>query len=236
MTPLTLQIIVPVYNERDNFGELYRSIKKHVGTDHIIYVVYDFDEDDTIPVVRELQKLDERLVLVKNLYGPGVLNAIKTGFRSASAGPCLVVMADLSDDLSIVERMLEQYRRGFKVVCASRYMPGGQQIGGPVLKKTLSRFAGVSLRYLTGIPTHDVTNSFKLYDKSLLNETSIESKGGFEIAMELTVKAFKKRYPICEIPATWRDRTAGTSRFKLWKWAPHYLRWYVYALMPNLHR
>src|SRR5205823_5891570 len=178
MTPLTLQIIVPVYNEKDNFEELYRSIKKHIHTEHIMYVVYDFDEDNTLPVVKALQPLDERLILVKNLYGAGVLNAIKTGFRSVSSGPCLVVMGDLSDDLFIVERMVEQYRQGFKVVCASRYMPGGKQMGGPLLKRILSKFAGVSLHYFTGIPTHDVTNNFKLYDQSFLNTITIESTGG----------------------------------------------------------
>ncbi len=232
MTQLILHIVVPVYNEKENFAELYQTIKQHIHTQHIIHVVFDFDEDNTIPVVKRLQKRDSRLVLVKNRYGPGVLNAIKTGFHSVSSGPCLVVMGDVSDDLSIVERMLEQYRRGFKLVCASRYMPGGQQIGGPLLKKTLSRFAGLSLHYVAGIPTRDITNNFKLYDKSMLEDIPIQSKGGFEIAMELTVKAFRKGYPICEIPTTWRDRTAGVSRFKVWKWAPHYLRWYVYALMP----
>jgi glycosyltransferase involved in cell wall biosynthesis len=233
MMPLTLHIIVPVYNEKDNFEELYRSIKKHIHTEHIMYVIYDFDEDNTVPVVKALQPLDERLILVKNLYGAGVLNAIKTGFRSASSGPCLVVMGDLSDDLSIVEKMVEQYRQGFKVVCASRYMAGGKQIGGPLLKRIFSRLAGVSLHYLTGIPTHDVTNNFKLYDQSFLNTITIESTGGFEIAMELTVKAFRNGYPICEIPAIWRDRTAGTSRFKILKWTPHYLRWYLYTFMPR---
>lgn len=232
MNALTIQIIIPVYNEKDNFEELFRSIKKHIRTDHIIYVVYDFEEDNTIPVIQRLQQCDPRLVLVKNLYGSGVLNAIKTGFQSASSGPCLVVMGDLSDDLSIVERMLEEYRKGFKIVCASRYMTGGKQVGGPFVKRNLSRLTGLSLHYLSGLPTRDVTNNFKLYDKTLLDNVTIESKGGFEIAMELTVKAFRKGYPICEIPATWLDRTAGTSRFRLWKWAPHYLRWYVYALMP----
>jgi dolichol-phosphate mannosyltransferase len=232
MMDATLHIIVPVYNERDNIEGVYRLIKKHIPTEHVIYVVYDFDEDNTVPVVKALQALDTRLVLVKNRYGRGVLNAIKTGFDSASSGPCLVVMGDISDDLSIVPLMLEQYQRGFKVVSASRYMAGGKQIGGPLLKRILSRCAGVTLHHLTGIPTHDVTNNFKLYDKALLDAVQIQSKGGFEIAMELTVKAFKKGYPICEIPATWQDRTAGVSRFKLWKWAPHYLRWYFYALMP----
>jgi glycosyltransferase involved in cell wall biosynthesis len=225
-----LNIIIPVYNEGDNIGNLYREIKSKVSTPHRILIIYDFDEDNTLPSVRSLQKGDDRLVLIKNNFGRGVLNAIKSGFKSATNGPCLVVMGDLSDDLSIVDTMVEKYRQGFRVVCGSRYMRGGKQIGGPLLKRTLSRCAGLSLYYLFRIPTHDITNNFKLYDKALLDELVIESQGGFEVAMEITVKAYKKGYPICEVPTTWHDRTAGESRFRLWKWLPYYLKWYFFAI------
>jgi hypothetical protein len=109
-------------------------------------------------------------------------------------------------------------------------MKGGKQIGGPLLKRTLSHLAGVSLYWIRRFPTHDVTNNFKLYDKNFIDSIKIESKGGFEIAMEITVKAFKKGQVIKEVPSTWRDRTAGEANFQLWKWLPSYLRWYFYAL------
>ena len=182
-----LNIIVPVYNEGDNITPLYREIKSRIQTPHRILVVYDCDEDDTLPRVKTLQQGDEQLLLVKNSFGRGVLNAIKSGFAAASEGPCLVVMGDLSDDLSAVDGMVGKYRQGFKVVCGSRYMKGGRQIGGPLLKRTLSRCAGLSLYYLFNMPTHDITNNFKLYDKTLLDELVIESHGGFEIAMEITL-------------------------------------------------
>jgi len=225
-----LNIVIPVYNEGENIGRLYQEIKSKVKTPHRILIIYDIDEDNTLPVVKALQMKDDRLILVKNIYGNGVLNAIKSGFKSVSNGPCLVVMGDLSDDLSMVDVMVEKYRQGFKVVCGSRYMKGGKQIGGPFLKRTLSRCAGLSLYYLFRVPTHDITNNFKLYDKSLLDELVIESQGGFEVAMEITVKAFKKGYLICEVPTTWHDRTAGESRFRLWKWLPYYLKWYFFAM------
>jgi dolichol-phosphate mannosyltransferase len=148
-------------------------------------------------------------------------------------GPALVVMADLSDDLSIVKRMLTLYRRGYRIVCASRYMRGGRQLGGPPLKRFLSRAAGLSLRALTRFPTHDATNNFRLYDAALVNELGIESTGGFELALELTAKAFRRGVKIAEVPTTWRDRTAGESQFQLFKWLPRYLFWYGYALLPR---
>jgi len=89
------------------------------------------------------------------------------------------------------------------------------------------------LCWLRGMPTHDATNAFKIYDRAMLDAIHIESKGGFELSLEITVKAFLAGYTISETPSTWRDRTAGTSHFKLWKWLPHYLKWYFMAFQPK---
>jgi hypothetical protein len=159
------------------------------------------------------------------------LNAIRTGFDQAEGPMLLVVMADLADDLVAVPKMLECMRQGADLVCGSRYMKGGRQIGGPWLKRSLSRLAGVSLHYLAGIPTRDVTNSFKLYHKTLLDRLTIESTGGFEIGMEIVVKTFAMGGRIDEVPSVWTERSAGQSRFRLWKWLPNYLRWYRYAIL-----
>jgi dolichol-phosphate mannosyltransferase len=225
-----LYIITPVFNEGDNFPELYKEVKRHIKTPHKLVVVYDFDKDNTVPVVKRYQKKDKDLILHKNTIGRGALNALLSGFKYVKSGPVLVIMADLSDDLRIVDKMYDLYLKGAAVVCGSRYMKGGKQIGGPLLKRTLSHLAGVSLYWIRRFPTHDVTNNFKLYDKNFIDSIKIESKGGFEIAMEITVKAFKKGQVIKEVPSTWRDRTAGEANFQLWKWLPSYLRWYFYAL------
>lgn len=225
-----LTILVPVYNEARNFPGLYKAIKRDIKTPNTIVVVYDFDEDTTVPIVKEFIKSDKTLTLHKNVIGRGVLNAIKSGFAVVETGACLVTMADLSDDLKKVDEMYAQYLAGSSVSCGSRYMKGGKQIGGPFIKRTLSRIAGVSLYYLRRLPTHDVTNNFKLYDSRFIKSIVIESTAGFEVAMEITVKAFKLGKTITEVPATWTDRTEGESNFKLWKWLPSYLKWYFYAL------
>jgi len=140
-------------------------------------------------------------------------------------------MADLSDDLSVASKMFDLIKDGYDVVCGSRYMKGGSQIGGPIIKGLLSRLAGISLHYLTGIPTHDVTNSFKMYSRDALKRINIESTGGFEIGMEITVKTFLNGGKITEVPSTWKDRTDGKSNFKLFRWLPKYIKWYVYAIL-----
>jgi dolichol-phosphate mannosyltransferase len=229
-----LTIVIPVYNEGANFPALWSEMTEQLSNPFTAFIVYDLDGDDTLPVARRIiDRGDVRLRLLKNTYGRGVVGAIRTGFDAAPPGPVLVAMADLSDDLAQVGRMLELYRGGNHVVVGSRYMKGGRLIGGPWFKQLLSRLSGLTLCWLRGIPTHDATNAFKIYDQSMLSSLNIESKGGFELSLEITVKAFLAGYAITETPSTWRDRTAGTSRFKLWKWLPHYLKWYFMAFQPK---
>jgi len=225
-----LSIVIPVYNEGANFPNLWQEITSSIRADFTAYVVYDFDEDDTVPAVnRVVAGGEQRLHAVKNRRGRGVVAAILTGFDVAPDGPVLVVMADLSDDLKQVDLMLELYEQGNHVVVGSRYMKGGRLVGGPFFKQLLSRLAGTSLFWFRRLPTHDATNAFKIYDRAMVRSLRVESQGGFELNLELTVKAFLSGHRITETPATWRDRTAGQSRFRLWKWLPLYLHWYFYA-------
>jgi len=135
-------------------------------------------------------------------------------------------MGDGSDDPGDIDAMYALALGGADVVAGSRYMRGGHQVGGPLLKRTMSRVAGLSLRWLGGLPIHDARSNFRMYSKHLLQQVTIESGGGFELGIELTVKAHALGMRVAEVPTTWRDRTAGQSRFQLWKWLPRYLRWY----------
>ena len=226
-----IDFIVPVYNEGANIAGALEEIYSTVTRPKRVLIVYDFDEDDTVPVVRELAPGYPGLELVRNNFGRGVINAIRAGVEAARSDVVIVSMADLSDDLRVVDDMVRLIReQGYDIVCASRYMRGGRQIGGPVVKRTLSRVAGVSLHWLGALPTHDATNAFRAYRLSVLRDIPIESEGGFEYSLEVTAKAHVAGHRITEVPSTWRDRTAGESRFLLRKWLPNYLKWYFYAL------
>lgn len=224
-----LGIIIPVYNEKHNIGITLESIQAKIGEPHAIYIVFDFDEDNSLPVAQEYKRKGFDITFVKNEVG-GVVNALKKGLKTAREDYLLVVMADMSDDLAVVDAMIAKMDQGYHLICGSRYMPGGKQIGGPIIKRTLSRLAGVSLKYLASMPTSDVTNSFKLYHKKIIEAFELESNGGFEIGMELVVKAHFGGFKVTEVPSTWSDRTQGQSRFKVMKWASNYLKWYLLAI------
>ena len=225
-----LSIVLPVYNEPDNIGPTLRRIASHVRTPHEILVVYDFDADTTVPVVRDLQPEFPMVRLHRNQLGRGVLNAMRAGMQAAEGSLVLITMADGSDEMERVDEMVELGREGAAIVAGSRYMRGGRQIGGPMLKRLLSRMAGLSLHWFGGVSIHDPTNNFKLYRRDFLDSVTIESTGGFELALELTSKATRAGLRLAEVPTTWRDRTAGASNFNLRAWLPRYLRWYLHSV------
>lgn len=233
---LELSVVMPVYNEGDAIVPILRNLQAALRTTHEILVVYDFDEDTTVPALRVLAAEIPALRALRNDLGPGVLNALKAGIAASTGTFVLVTMADGSDEPAAIEAMLELGRAGVDLVAASRYMKGGRQIGGPRLKSLLSRIAGVSLHWFAGLPIHDPTSNFKLYRRAFLTATPIESRAGFEVALELSVKAFGAGSRLDEVPTTWHDRTTGQSNFKLRAWLPEYLRWYRYAFVHRPRR
>ena len=225
-----VSVVLPVFNEGETVEPVLRALDAAISAPHELIVVWDFDGDTTRPVVERLALELPAVRGLRNDLGRGVLNAMKAGIAASTGEFVLISMADGSDEPDVVDPMVALGRSGADVVAASRYMRGGGQIGGPLLKRLMSRVAGMTLHWFAGVPTHDPTNNFKLYRRSFLDTIMVESTAGFELALELTVKATLAGRRVAEVPTTWRDRTAGQSNFKLRKWLPHYLHWYVVAL------
>lgn len=224
-----LSVVMPVFKEGEAVEPVLRALDAAITSTHEILVVYDFDEDPTVPVIERLAVELTTVRGLRNDLGRGVLNAMKAGIAASAGESILITMSDGSDEPGVVDPMVALARDGADVVSASRYMRGGHQVGGPLLKRLMSRAAGLSLHWFAGVATHDPTNNFKLYARRFLDSIEIESTAGFELALELTVKATLAGRRVAEVPTTWRDRTAGQSNFKLRKWLPHYLHWYTVA-------
>jgi glycosyltransferase involved in cell wall biosynthesis len=232
--PLRASIVIPAYNEGEEIVVGVRRILDAVHVSAEVIVVVDTPEDPTVRVVERLSASDPRLRVLVNDYGHGPARAIRYGIDKAAAPTVVVTMADGCDDPRQIDELVLLVERGVVVAAASRYMPGGQQVGGPRLKSWLSRTAGLSLHRLANVGTRDATNSFKAYNTEFVRDVGIDSDEGFEIGLELTAKARRLRRPIAEIPTIWLDRQFGQSNFKVVKWLPQYLRWYRFAFGPAL--
>jgi len=222
-------IVIPAYDEGEAIVPCLDRIFAAVSWCCEVAVVVDSIEDATVPVLADYAKSQPQLRTLVNTYGRGPANAIRYGFDHATAPVVVVTMADGSDDPEQIEPLCRLVERGVVVAAASRYAPGGQQVGGPFLKGLMSKTAGRSLYTFARIGTRDATNSFKAYDRKFVQQVGIDSRSGFEIGLELTVKAKRLGLPIAELPTIWLERHTGVSNFKVWTWVPKYLFWYRHA-------
>jgi len=226
-----LSIVMPVYNEGLNIEKTLQSLKASVPVPHEVIIVYDRDEDSTLPVVRPLMPSYEGLRLVRNSVTPGPSGALRTGFLHAKASRVLVVMADLCDDFSQIPLLLSIVPARADIACPSRYCEGGVQQLAPSLKVWAPKFAGRLLRWVTGIPTYDPTNSFKLYSAAVLRSLTLRSTISFSVTLEIIAKAHCLGCRIVEVPTVWADRQHGKSNFHLRRSLVAYFPWFCVALL-----
>jgi dolichol-phosphate mannosyltransferase len=229
-----VSVVVPVYNEGERVVGFLDRLFATLPSASEVLVVYDMAEDTTAGPLRAYAGREARLVPTLNTYGRGPANAIRYGIDRASADVVVVTMADGSDEPADIERLTRLVEEGAVIAVASRYSKGGRQLGGPLLKRSMSRVAGLTLGLIGRVGTWDATNNFKAYSKRFIDDVGIESEKGFEIALELVAKARRLRLPVAEIPTVWTDRTAGESNFRMTAWLPYYLRWYFFAFGPRL--
>jgi glycosyltransferase involved in cell wall biosynthesis len=236
MNGLRATVVVPAFNERENIGQFLSRLEEAVALPVEVLIVVDSSDDSTLLGIEEYESGSLIVSALVSELPKGPSNAIKYGISKAKADVVVITMADGSDDPRVIDDLVRLVERGCAIAAASRYMPGGQQIGGPRFKKFLSRNASRILHLVLGLGTHDSTNSFKAYSKTFLDEVGIQSDKGFELGIELIAKAHRRGYMIAEVPTIWIDRSIGESNFQLRRWVPQYMRWFFYAFGPKITR
>jgi glycosyltransferase involved in cell wall biosynthesis len=225
-----LDIVIPVYNEGPNILSTLSALAREVRTSTRVLICFDFEQDDTLPAVRNNPDAYPGLdvTFVRN-PGRGAHAAVMAGFAASTAPIVVAYPADDDFNAGIIDSMVALVRNGCDVVCASRFLPGGTMQGCPWLKAVLVRTAAFTLRYFAALPTRDPTSGFRMFSRRVIERIKVESDQGFCYSMELLVKAHRLGWPVGEVPARWFERQHGASRFRVLKWLPAYLRWFRYA-------
>jgi dolichol-phosphate mannosyltransferase len=229
-----VSIVIPAYEEGEHILPVLARVRESVTVPYEVLVVVDSPDDATAAALRRTDDGSGHVRLLINDLGRGPAHAIRYGMERARAPVTVVTMADGCDDARQIDDLTRLVERGVVIAAASRYMSGGQQVGGPLVKGLLARLAGTSLHLFARVGTRDPTNSFKAYSTPFLRAVGIDSRHGFEMGLELTAKARRLRLPIAELPTIWLDRQNGVSNFKLAQWIRHYLRWYRFAFGSRL--
>ena len=229
MNKIPLEIVIPIYNEGKSILELFKEFEKNVKTPFQVLLCYDNEKDDVFDFKHKFSNFNFKIILVKNpLTGP--LEAIKQGLKHGESDCVIVYPADDFINFNIIDKMYKSYKEGFDIVVASRFMKGGSMKGCPLIKSILVRLASSTLFFFSSIPVRDASNGFRLFSRKLINLVEIESTMGFAYSLELLAKCNRMGLKIKEIPAQWEERSHGSSRFKIIKWLPDYIKWYFYGL------
>ena len=229
-----IDIIIPVKNDNENILKLIPKLVKHLKYDFIISICYDTN-DPILNNENEIKKIYAKTQFLKN-PAQGPCEAIKYGLFQTSNDCKIVYPADDFLNISLINKMYEEFKLGSDLVVASRFIKGGSMKGCPLLKSILVRAASFSLFYLSTIPVRDASNGFRLFSKNLITNCGIESTKGFSYSLELLVKADRYKYKIVEVPAQWEERSVGQSNFKIGMWINSYLKWYFYGLANNFRK
>ncbi|KAF3628707.1 Dolichol-phosphate mannosyltransferase subunit 1 [Capsicum annuum] len=176
--------------------------KKNKDVDFEIIVVDDGSPDGTQDIVKQLQKVygEDRILLRPRPRKLGLGTAYIHGLKHASGNFVVIMDADLSHHPKYLPRFIKkQMETGANIVTGTRYVSSGGVHGWNLMRKLTSRGANVLAQTLLWPGVSDLTGSFRLYQKSALEDiiSSCVSKG-YVFQMEMIVRASRKGYHIEE--------------------------------------
>jgi glycosyltransferase involved in cell wall biosynthesis len=228
MTP-DIDIIIPIFNEKENIKKLISLFDKDIKSKIIVTLCYDSDDDDIFEIKDYLNQCRFEIKFIKN-QGVGPCLAVKTGLKSAKSECMIVYPADDFLNTKLIDKIYEEQKVGADIVVCSRFIHGGSMEGCPLIKSILVRTASFTLYWLSSIPVQDASNGLRMFSRKVIDSFEIESKLGFAYSLELLVKSHRYGLKIVEIPALWEERSVGSSNFKVLKWIKQYIKWYLYGL------
>jgi dolichol-phosphate mannosyltransferase len=221
--PARLWVFVPTYNERDGLESMLRAtaaqLERTVPGDWRLLVVDDASPDGTGELA---DRLARELPGVEVLHRPGkegLGKAYLAGFEHSLAhGAELVIVmdADLSHDPAHLPAMIRAAETS-DLVLGSRYVPGGQVVDWPPLRRALSRCGSIYARAILGVKVRDLTSGFRCVRRAVLEtvEPSTLRSQGYVFNIELTYRALLAGFKVTEVPICFRDREAGQSKMSL---------------------
>ena len=211
-------VIIPTYNEEENISKIIEKVFS-LPLDFDILIIDDNSTDQTASIVKGLQsKYPARLSLEERQGKLGLGTAYIHGFRWALTKDYQYIFemdADFSHNPEDLVRLYDScLEEGADVAVGSRYVKGGKIVNWPLGRILLSYFASVYARLITLLPCKDTTAGFVCYKKEVLEAINLDDIQfvGYAFQIEMKFTAWKLGFHIREVPITFVDRVAGTSK------------------------
>jgi dolichol-phosphate mannosyltransferase len=208
-------VVLPTYNEAANLGEIVRRILAATGEVDIL-VVDDNSPDGTGLLANELAAAEARVSVLHRPGKSGLGKAYRAGFAQGIAHGYEVLVEMDADGSHLPEQLptLLAAAREADVVLGSRWMPGGSAPNWALRRRLLSRGGSVYARIALGLPFSDITGGFRVFRAAALEAIDFETveAQGYCFQIEMLWRAFRGGLSVREIPITFAERLAGSSK------------------------
>lgn len=217
-----LSCVVPAHNEVGNIAKVVQTLTNTFEScpdisGYEIIIVNDNSSDGTGHLIDTISMSNSHIQPVHREGSPGFGNAIKAGIKQAIGDIIIPVMGDLSDDPRDIIIMIQKLDEGYDIVYGSRFIHGSVLEDYPPAKWIANRVFNNVIRLLFGLQNKDITNAFKAYRREVFDEITVDSleASGFDLTIEIPLKAHIAGFKSVEIPAHWYNRTEGEAKLKL---------------------
>lgn len=212
----TALVVIPTYNEAMNLPTIVPEVlKQDPGLD--VLVVDDNSPDGTGRMADDMAAKDPRIHVLHRPGKQGLGTAYLAGFKWALERSYELVFemdADFSHDPGHLKEFLKASEDA-DLVLGSRYLGGRVTVvNWPMGRLLLSYFANVYARQVTGLAIWDLTGGFKCFRRRVLEAIDLSAvrSNGYAFQIEMTFRAWRKKFRLKEIPITFVDRTEGQSK------------------------
>uniref|UniRef100_A0A667ZI77 Dolichol-phosphate mannosyltransferase subunit 1 n=1 Tax=Myripristis murdjan TaxID=586833 RepID=A0A667ZI77_9TELE len=211
-------VLLPTYNERENLPLIVWLLVKYFGESgykYEIIVIDDGSPDGTLEVAEQLQQIygEDKIVSSPLVSGLAQGTAYIHGIKHATGNFIIIMDADLSHHVMFVLFVRKQKEGNYDLVSGTRYRGNGGVYGWDLRRKIISRGANFVTQVLLRPGASDLTGSFRLYKKEVL-ESLVEQcvSKGYVFQMEMIVRARQLNFTIGEVPISFVDRVYGESK------------------------
>ena len=208
-------VIIPTYNESESLPSLIKRLRRAVPAADVL-VADDNSPDGTGDLADAIAESDSAVHVLHRPGKAGLGAAYLAGFAWGLARDYEVLVemdADGSHRPEELPRLLDQIPPA-DVVLGSRWVTGGSVVNWPASRRLLSRGGSLYTRLALGIPTRDATGGFRAYRASALRALDLASveSNGYCFQIDLLWRALQRGLVVREVPITFVEREAGTSK------------------------
>lgn len=206
-----ISIVIPVYNEEENIKELHTkliNIIPSITENYEIIFVDDASTDNSFGILKEINKEDKKVKIIKFRRNFGQSSAISAGFDYSKGDVVITMDGDLQNDPADIPKLLEKLEKeDYDVVCGWRF-----DRADSMLKKAFSRMANRLRRRFTAEDIHDSGCTLRAYNKECLDDLELYG----EMHRYIPALLLWKGYKIGEVKVRHHKRMYGKTKYT-WK-------------------